>query len=431
MSPPADPLELELRRQIVADPDSDELRLVYADYWEDARDLERAEFIRVSIEAARADSYPERLALEIRRDHLLAQNRERWIPRVPWGVGFRRGMIGSITISDASYLTADLPDLADHPIELLDLYPTRPLLPYLTAFPGLDRIRELGLSGAAPGELEMLGRAELPALRHLTFSGDVGLLVAELTLALEGLTVTCTDADQLAPALAAANLAGLRSLDVCVASLGPTIIDALCQLESLRELSVDDSPEVLRCAPLMERLTCLELSGPTPTQKLAAPALERLTLAELERGDRALIAICEGEAPALRWLDLAGADHFDEPALAALAESPLVDRLEHLDLSVSDLDDRALGALGRGRAPHLAYLDLSSNNFGDDGLGVLADAGFLEPVVWLDVGDNAITDASVSRLLEGAPALRLLDILHADVSPDLIARLEERAIVRI
>src|SRR5262249_58171476 len=65
-------------RDIIADPDDDGLRLIYADWLDDHGDPERAEFIRVQCRLAQIEDLDaERLELEDRAEELLAKNQGR------------------------------------------------------------------------------------------------------------------------------------------------------------------------------------------------------------------------------------------------------------------------------------------------------------------------------------------------------------------
>jgi uncharacterized protein (TIGR02996 family) len=70
------PRQDELLLAVLASPDDDLPRLVYADALEEAGDVARAEFIRVQIELTRT---PERVDLKAREAALLAVNGKKWL----------------------------------------------------------------------------------------------------------------------------------------------------------------------------------------------------------------------------------------------------------------------------------------------------------------------------------------------------------------
>jgi uncharacterized protein (TIGR02996 family) len=91
----------EFLADIIADPDDDAPRLIYADWLEDNGDPDRAEFIRVQIERARLPDWDAaQVRLRVREEQLLAKYRDAWRAELPqidgvvWGY-FRRGLVAS------------------------------------------------------------------------------------------------------------------------------------------------------------------------------------------------------------------------------------------------------------------------------------------------------------------------------------------------
>ncbi len=115
---------------ILAHPEDDALRLVYADWLEDQggqADAARAEFIRVQSElCSLADHDPRRPALEDREHQLLAEHESRWLgdwPRYVPHWRFERGFLTEIE-TDTGTLAEHGADLfARHPITRLVLQP--------------------------------------------------------------------------------------------------------------------------------------------------------------------------------------------------------------------------------------------------------------------------------------------------------------------
>jgi uncharacterized protein (TIGR02996 family) len=94
--------ERALLAAIIANPDDDTVRLVYADFLEENGEAERAEFIRLQVELARGVKKPaQRKALERRERGLLAKNKSRWVAPLAKALGsgrwlgwnFRRGFV--------------------------------------------------------------------------------------------------------------------------------------------------------------------------------------------------------------------------------------------------------------------------------------------------------------------------------------------------
>lgn len=97
-------------RALLAEPDSDTLRLALADWLDEHDDAPRAEFVRVQIELARGGPSPERRReLEIRQSELLRAHDTEWVAPLAavlrlqpgeWGGWvFRRGFIEYFRLS--------------------------------------------------------------------------------------------------------------------------------------------------------------------------------------------------------------------------------------------------------------------------------------------------------------------------------------------
>jgi uncharacterized protein (TIGR02996 family) len=85
---------------IIAHPDDDAPRLIFADWLEEQGDGARAEFIRSQIERARLPDWDAgQVRLRLREQELLAQHGQKWKEGLPdvkgivWE-GFRRGLTG-------------------------------------------------------------------------------------------------------------------------------------------------------------------------------------------------------------------------------------------------------------------------------------------------------------------------------------------------
>src|SRR4051812_12191663 len=150
-----------LYRAILADPDDDTLRLVYADSLEEEAEADRAAFIRTQVELARVPEYdPSWVRVRYRgRGHPAAE----WVldlPELPDGLNwarepFRRGFPSAVEARDAAAFVAHADDLfARFPVDSLELRVAR--LADLRAFAECEWVGRLarltvseGLSGQA------------------------------------------------------------------------------------------------------------------------------------------------------------------------------------------------------------------------------------------------------------------------------------------
>jgi uncharacterized protein (TIGR02996 family) len=262
------------------EPDSDEPRLILADWLDDHGEPERAEFIRVQCALARLPEYHDfRPDLEARERGLLLLHKDEWGGCVNDDQsGYRRGILERVEMGARSLLGD--PDQ------------------YL----GTGHIRELAITVGRPTDIEELAR--LPHLRFLHRLELTFLHVTEESLAL---------------LLSSPYLQQLVSLKLsCRRFSYATWNRILVDLPGLRELdlhSCDLSPDELR-AVLPRR--------PVPLERLC------LDLNKVGEDGIAALAGCAHLAD-LRELSL-HAVGLTNTGLASLAQAPFAARLEKLDL---------------------------------------------------------------------------------------------------
>src|SRR5947209_2285796 len=118
--------EQALLTAIVAQPDEDTPRLVYADWIEEHGQPERAEFIRLQIQEANlADGAPEREKVAERRRALEKAHEDEWVADLPAAVArrakFERGFVTKLDTSAAAIARVPKRVWARHPIRELIL----------------------------------------------------------------------------------------------------------------------------------------------------------------------------------------------------------------------------------------------------------------------------------------------------------------------
>jgi uncharacterized protein (TIGR02996 family) len=360
------PSEAEFLRAILADPDADGPRLVYADWREECGDPARAEFIRVQCAlAAMPEDERDFHQLRDRERELLAAHQDvwlrpliellgasrprRWFREVDrWHAEFRRGFV--------EVLSADLDSYLHHAATLGRMAPLRdvccrgpaqpdamdrlivcPQLSSLTAF----SVRLGPLSPVTFGRL--IGCPFLANLRALTLASDV--------------EAGCIAVLENSPLLAC-----LTGLHLCDA---PRLVhgDAISLLQApaakcLQELSLvntslmlEDFFDVLRTVPVTPRLRRLNLSG----SHLAASGNFTLCWLPADLADLVLSRAglgraeteCIAGSPALRQLrrlDLSG-NRIDDVGALTLADSPNLLASTQLDLRGNPISPRVRDAL--------------------------------------------------------------------------------------
>jgi uncharacterized protein (TIGR02996 family) len=195
----------------------------------------------------------------------------------------------------------------------------------------------------------------------------------------------------------------------------------------------------------LESLELGEVSASDVARLDGMAQLRRLRLVKLNRTrPDDLIALLASPLPPVRVLDLTGVPRdlavegdgagcavavrlFDDRLTSRLAEQPSLSGLRRLHLCSSE---GSAGVLALARSPHLTsltHLDLSSSRLTDDDLRALLSARFAPNLHTLEVRYNYITGLGTAVLAEAAPLLaklRRLDVRGIRISRDDWRRLE-------
>jgi uncharacterized protein (TIGR02996 family) len=141
-------LEDAFLRAVLADPDDDEPRLVYAD-WLEERDDPRGEFIRLQCILARlAGSDPIRAALAARERQLLRRHGHKWAGACRGFVhGFERGFVELVRADARTFLDRAELVFRAAPVRRVKLDRAVGLARRLATCPALARLLTLDLSG--------------------------------------------------------------------------------------------------------------------------------------------------------------------------------------------------------------------------------------------------------------------------------------------
>lgn len=135
---------------IIADPDNDMPRLVYADYLDEQGHSERAEFIRVQCELARLDLAFKRESELIAREHelLVGGHTPPAIPSSGMKQIFRRGFIEIVDTTADVILGMNRSMFQLSPISQLHIRNASERWDALASIPGIGRVRRLDLSNS-------------------------------------------------------------------------------------------------------------------------------------------------------------------------------------------------------------------------------------------------------------------------------------------
>ncbi|MBA4063485.1 MAG: hypothetical protein C0501_07185 [Isosphaera sp.] len=402
-----------LYQAILADPDDDTLRLVYADALEEAGDARRAGFVRAHVQLARVPEYDPAWVRARYHDRARMSFAARWmleLPPLPDGLdwareAFRRGLPAAVQADTAAAFVAHADELfAKYPVEAVELSvaPLREARAFADS-PWVSHLVRLsvasGLSGHAANRLFNSPHydrlRELHVGAGLTTDTTAGNIVR--SRAFKGLTrLSCRD-----------DRGGGRALVVHL-------------------LRLADPP----------KLQALDLSGVRldaehVTRLLAAPALsavEELTLGDNSLRAEGVRAVAGADLPHLRSLSLLRT-HPGVNGVWAVAEAGFLPGLRSLSLGGNNLPAVAAGVLaGSAGVAGLRVLDLRENRLGDDGAAALAASPHLSGLVDLDLAENLVEDAGADALT-GSPHLGgLIHLnLHGNViAPPAAARLRRR-----
>jgi uncharacterized protein (TIGR02996 family) len=389
-------------QEIIANPDEDAPRLVYADYLEEHGDPDRADFIRVQCALESLDQDDERRPVLAAREHqLLKQHEIQWVgPLREWANGwmFRRGFVEYLDIQ--SKLLIDQAEAIFRQAPVRELYPrcstVRSLLS-LFQNPILNRLAKLYLPWwqSEPDLIDALVESEmLSRLTSLVLCSPGWPQVVEWRRLfswaglsrLTHLDVWCEMGEgDLLPFIV--NVAQLAELRLCKIRMDfpPQSLPAF--REAVRHLTVLSN---------MRRLTTLDLSAngmaiSTLFSLLDSPALPMLERLNLDRSAR---------------LPTPGTTLWPAPRPPSL-----VGKLRHFSLRHNNLSSQVVGLLVNSPAvERLRSLDLSDNGFKDAGVAVLASSRFLTRLIRLALAGNGIRFGGVQsrRLFENPGPLRVL-----------------------
>ena len=361
-----------LVRAVVAHPDDDTPRLVYADWLEETGRPDRAAFVRAQVDAARAEPWtPARRRATAAAARLLDRHRDDWHPA--WAGGMRveyaRGFVERVVVDpDVFPVVADTV-FANAPVRALGFRRN-----YTIEEPGF-RPPTLAPALAVPG-LRQLVRLELDSLaltpEDAYALGDCPHLAGLRELSLRNNAVPPS---WVADVLAGPKFPHLESLDLAeIANLGPAVVRGLLRAKHRRLRAVD-----------LSGMGSLDSDGLQAV--LNAPVLERV------------------EELRLRW----GGDPMRPGPLTHLDMGWVLPwrALRLLDLSGQGVGAKGVAELARAAdAAHLRWLGLAANQIGTDGVTELVESRHLR-LYHLDVRHNGVTRKQLAALRARFPEARV------------------------
>jgi uncharacterized protein (TIGR02996 family) len=242
-------------RAILADPDDDLPRLIYADYLDERGDP-RGEFIRAQIEVARLPrGDARRKKLKERATQLRDRHEPEWVGPLREfidGWEFRRGFVEAVTLGALAFLRQGDALFAAAPVRQVALTHAWEEVEALAQCPHLARLRSLSLSGnyLSDGDVAVLLKsAHVTHLDELDLSFNryhaAAMEVLAGTPALGGLRVLDLSHNTIGASGAAAladspHLGRLESLSLRACAVGPGGAEAIATRDGLAGLTFLD-----------------------------------------------------------------------------------------------------------------------------------------------------------------------------------------------
>lgn len=367
--------------EIVAAPDDDGPRLIYADWLEEQGDP-RGTFIRTQCGIAKLHEGDVRLTkLRCVVRQLFEDNKARWIPRLRRrsveGVTFTRGFPQAVSLQGEEFLR-DGPGLfkAVPTLRAVRIGGMRHEMIALARSSCLALPSELSFERGAPAsdDLEVLARSEhLKHLRGLSLSQNWG--------AWNDLSPLCTDSCCFEN-LAYLDLSSTQVTNFAISSL--RLAPFVTKLQSLYLGCTNCDDVGIKILATLEQMLSLRLLG----------------LTNLGLQTDGIVALSRSRTLAgLKSIQLAS-NRLSRAAIRSLATSKPFEELERLDLGSNKLGDDRVRLLATGCLTKLQVLDLRNNQIGDEGATALIKSPMLSDQVSIDLRFNPIGETKQAALRE-------------------------------
>jgi uncharacterized protein (TIGR02996 family) len=402
---------------ILAHPDDDVPRLIYADWLEERGDP-RGEFIRVQCELYRLPKHDKRRAKLGKRERaLLSQHAEQWAaPLEGLKHTFHRGFVEHIEASVDLFLERAARVMTATPIRSVRFGAIENVgqARALTQSPWLRKVTRLGFRSAGSDEASLTRRTGFDAqcVQLLLQSPHLGSLAA---LELTGNALTDRGLQVLADS---PRLVSLRFLNLTDTQITPVGIAALTSSKYLGQLQELD---LSRNAMGIEGARALGGSAQSRT-------LTRLVLRSCGLGTRGLQTLCSADFSTLQELDVQ-ANRIGSRGGAALAGCAFLDSVEDLHLGRNRLEDAGVTDLAASsHVSGLKRLDLRRNRLTDAGAQALSGSTNLRGLVELNLSGNRIGPAGVCALADATAldSLKRLDLRNNPLEAKDRTKLRER-----
>lgn len=395
--------ERDLLDAILAAPDDDGPRLIYADWLLECGDL-RGELVAVECELARLQRGDPRRDALVARDHAL---QEALRGSLPPGTDYERGFPTTLRVEAATGALDAVLRRAPYRAIQIDLAQ----LPALVAAPELGSVRHLDVILGGNGSPESVAQSEhalrqlaswrhLARIAHLSTYGTLAIdafrdLLANARLRELEVGNPCGPGDPVVDAIVRApHATRLESLGLHRVRLGsPAPLATL----RLRDLTLDNTDTTVEgfatLRPSIERLTTLSLFMNPMSEAIAD-----------------VLASIPGHLDRFRLWNVEGRGRLGDRGLGVLASAPILRDARTLAISDDHVGPAGVSALIAAGPRPLETLDLSDSPIGDAGAALLARWSGGRTLRHLLLDRCGITETG-ARALATSPHLA-----HAEVS---------------
>ena len=469
-------VERSFLEQIVALPDDDTPRLVFADWLEEQGRDDRAEFVRVQVDRARLPAWdPAQVRLRVREKQLLDAHGEEWLKELPavegarWE-GFRRGVVAEVSFTSYEALRKSAHACRQiAPVEAVTVRWPRKRETKKDS-PPIAELRELTLTGRPDDDEQverLAGSPQLATLRTLAarglYSGTLGILTGSPHMAaLKALRLPGNDLgnEGILALIGAATLAAVEEIDLTgrgvserynedprVSRPGMEALAAWPGLASVRTLNLSGndlavaglrallrSPHATGLKELSLRAT--RIDGQAMAEFDAAKPKFRLDVLDLgENVLKDLGAEYAAIVPCLKDLKVLRLDRCEVSSAGAklfARKAKFLPGLRELDIGHNHFGPAGLGTL-LDRAPAALHtLRMRDNDLGDEGAERLAGSPASAPLHEVDLSQNRMGAAGVRTLSDSAHlrGLLVLNLSDNPIDPKAVAALRASPVGR-
>jgi uncharacterized protein (TIGR02996 family) len=343
-------------RSILANPDDDAPRLIYADWLDEQGDADRAEFIRLQVRLARMPSSDADWAsIKSRAEELQHDHHVEWVNQLPqfdgvnWEV-FERGFISAVKFEHPDAYFA-------HPRQVFAAAPIRELRLHLFYWTDAARLAD----SPHPRAVRVLD------LNDGNRIGNQGLEALMASPHLRNLTVLKVARNSLGSA-------GVRAI------AHSSYVRNLLDLRLHRNDLFDDGLRYLAESPAMRQL-------------------RRLDLDRTRTGDTGVIALARSKHLTRLQVLYLNNNLITDESIKVLAKTKVLAELQVLYLGGNAIDDHGVKVMAdSGQFANLERLDLRQIHLTDMGAMVLYGSQHLGQLRELYVGGNQISDFAADML---------------------------------